>query len=79
MTDNVEAKTRERCLHAGMNDCISKPVDKAELCKKIDVWASLERPDNETRISGAFPTRPTDDGILARLRARTANGRLDLS
>ncbi len=79
MTDSVQAKSRERCLHAGMNDCISKPVDKAELGKKIDVWTSLERPANETRISGAFPAPSVEDRVLARLRARTASGRLDLS
>ena len=79
MTENVVANIRERCLHAGMNDCISKPVDKTELCKKVDVWASLDRAANETRLSGAFPDRTVDDRVLDRLRAGTANGRLDLS
>ena len=38
MTANALRGDRERCIQAGMNDYVSKPVDKTDLLAKIDFW-----------------------------------------
>ena len=50
MTANVMAGDRERCLAAGMNDHIAKPIDPQELFDKLRQWV---RPARRTAASGA--------------------------
>ena len=38
MTANAMSGDRERCLAAGMNDHVAKPIDPQELCKKLLRW-----------------------------------------
>lgn len=38
VTANAMSKDRERCLDAGMNDYLSKPVDSAQLLTAIQKW-----------------------------------------
>ena len=53
MTANATEGDRERCLKAGMDDYISKPIDKKQLFEKLYLWANLSCP------SGRRSTVPT--------------------
>jgi len=40
MTGNALNGDRERCIEAGMDDYLSKPIDLGEMCSKVEQWAS---------------------------------------
>jgi DNA-binding response OmpR family regulator len=50
MTANAMKGDDDRCLEAGMDDCIAKPIDATMLQKKIDHWISKTIPASNPTI-----------------------------
>ncbi|PRD69978.1 hypothetical protein C6P61_02240 [Malikia spinosa] len=90
MTANAMAIDRERCLEAGMNDHIAKPIDPEQLLAKLRHWIKpAARPGADAAPGHAAarhqPTPDEDnpcwkalaqvDGLDSRLGLRQAGGR----
>jgi hypothetical protein len=64
MTAHAYAEERQRCLDAGMNDHIAKPVDPALLVRTLERWLRVPdllrgaRPADGPPVEGRAPTRP---------------------
>ncbi|MBA1180636.1 response regulator [Pseudomonas psychrotolerans] len=69
MTANGLPGDRERCLDAGMNDHLVKPLDPAELFRIIAAWANLEQLQRAERKAVEEVVEVKQIGVLARARA----------
>ncbi len=64
MTANAMADDRQRCLDAGMNDHIAKPIDPEELLVKLRLWIrpGPARATGAVGRGAAVASPPTDSG-----------------
>jgi len=46
LTANAMAADRQKCLQAGMNDIVIKPIDPAELWRALDTWVAKGTDDD---------------------------------
>lgn len=72
MTANVQASDRQRCIDAGMNSFLSKPVLPEQLRQLLAEWLSASvvteaAPGAETAVSASVPQLYDREGMLRRL------------
>jgi PAS domain S-box-containing protein len=63
MTANAMTGDRERCISAGMNDYISKPIESRQLYAALSRWISRKN-KAVTRFSGELPLVPPSNEAL---------------
>ncbi len=52
MTANAMPGDKERCLSAGMNDYVAKPIDTATLLRKLAFWGGVGEASSATDLPG---------------------------
>ena len=58
MTANAMAGDRDRCLAAGMNDHVAKPIDVRELFGALTRWVRRPAGNGQRRASGDMDATP---------------------
>ena len=66
MTAAASNEDRERCFQAGMNDYLSKPVQKAELAQMLDKWVNVPAFTEKGTSQPPLATMTNDKPVLDR-------------
>ncbi len=78
MTGNALVGDREKCLQAGMDDYISKPVRVGELQAALELWGPTKAAKSDTaflaRLKSTAPDALLDRAIIAELRSLPSAG-----
>jgi HPt (histidine-containing phosphotransfer) domain-containing protein len=69
MTAHTMKGDREKCLEAGMDDYVSKPISPVELARALENWLGRE---HEGTPGVAPPTEPQSETIVAPVFDRAA-------
>jgi len=59
MTGNAAPDERERCLQAGMDDFLTKPIDIGKLCSLVEEWARGGAEGGASASSGSGQSSPS--------------------
>jgi two-component system sensor histidine kinase/response regulator len=81
MTANAQRGERERCLAAGMDDYLTKPLQMAEMERILTQWISPAAVDSAIRpivVDRASPDSVLDVDVLAQLHALEEPGEASL-
>ncbi len=65
MTAHAMKGDRERCLEAGMDDYVTKPLEPKEIFAKIEQWLSVTQPAADEQVLEAAPVAPPTPSALA--------------
>ena len=76
MTANAMAGDREKCLAAGMNDHVAKPIDVGQLFATLARWVKPSSPSTAADAADEAPRPPADMPAVAGLNAAAALARL---
>ena len=76
MTAHAMARDREKCLVAGMNDYVTKPVDPAELFAVLAKWLPDAAPEDPAEAVASDPA--TAPGISFEIGLQRCMGRTEL-
>ncbi|HVO02438.1 MAG TPA: response regulator [Candidatus Cybelea sp.] len=63
MTANAMQEDRRRCLEAGMNDFVAKPIDSAELLRKIAAHCRTEVDEATLKASAPIAAAPAPETL----------------
>ncbi|NCC25420.1 MAG: PAS domain S-box protein [Deltaproteobacteria bacterium] len=65
MTAAAMDQDRQKCLEAGMDDFVTKPVDPEQLARVLSRWLTAERKDSADRDRGPVARTPPPAGIVS--------------
>ncbi len=76
MTANVLQSDREKCLQAGMDDYLSKPIQLQKVIDILQQWIPTLQQDDQYIIEAAFDNSPSD-GFSAALQKNAKSLHMD--